>query len=97
MNCYNCTWHIDPCDKLAVIFYFGEFSEGEFCLGPPFNLKVPVRNFDTVVVPSASVFHCALPFKGTRFSISAYSKTTSEFTQKGQLIPEKNANWALFK
>jgi len=49
------------------------------------------------VVPSSSVFHCALPFTGVRFSVSVFSKTTTEFTKKGQLIPESAANWALHK
>lgn len=97
VNAEACQWHVDPNDKITVIIYFGEFSQGEFCIGPPLNLRVPVGNFDTVTVPSSSIFHKALPFSGERFSLSVYSKTTTEVTQKGRLICDSEALWALCK
>lgn len=95
VNNFSCQWHVDPQDKLTIIFYFGKFTNGELGVAP--NFLVPIQECDAVILNSVNSFHRAFPFVGERFSISAYSKKTTKVTQKGTLTPDPAALWALSK
>jgi hypothetical protein len=97
VNINNCHWHLDPKDKFAFLIYFGNFSNGSLAIGPPVHLILSVRKFDTIFFKSASVYHKALPFTGTRINISCYSKKTTVITKKGNLTIDKSALWAVKK
>lgn len=96
VNREECLWHIDPFDKFTILLYFGEFSDGELAVMHPQAQKlIAVTRYSTIILNSSQMFHKALPFKGTRFSISAWSKTATKFTAKGQLEPEEAGRFAL--
>jgi hypothetical protein len=91
VNFGDCHWHLDPKDKFAILLYFGDFEEGNLALGPPIKSRVPVQEFDCGFLLSGEIYHKVFPYKGVRINISCYSKKTSEFSQKGKLIPERKA------
>ena len=95
VNFGTCQWHLDPKDKLAYLLYFGDFQGGDLQIGPPIQKFLPVKRFDSVLFKSATVFHRALPFTGTRLNVSCYSKQTTKYTKKGLLIVEKSCKWAV--
>ncbi|MES2615091.1 MAG: hypothetical protein V4591_06735 [Bdellovibrionota bacterium] len=95
VNNHLCTWHIDPRDKITMLFYFGDFSGGSLLLGPPLNLNVPVQKFDCGIIAAKTIFHKSNVFEGFRFNISAFSKLTTPETVKGRLICDRGIQWAL--
>lgn len=89
-------WHVDPKDKFAILLYFGDFSQGCLCVGPPINKKIPVSPFDFLWLLSGEVFHKAENFKGIRINVSCYCKKTTEITTKGRLQVFAEDTWALW-
>lgn len=99
LNTGGCQWHIDPNDKLTIILYFGDFVDSPLLVGPPVNCSLQVSKGACVVLKSAKLYHKAVckEQNSIRFSISFYSKKTSQVTTKGILKIAPSARWATSK